>query len=174
VALIGARRVIVGGRTIFEASLPAPGVAFGWRFRSIEVPRTLLPTPGAFTVRFEVDVDPSNTLGGWSIDDVAVRTETGPVASADRPLGPSIPTLERQPVSAPPAVSARGVFVPIAADGDAPTGGEIAAGCSCLSACEAPPLALALAPLAALVWTLGRRRKKPGSSDPRRCDRRPD
>lgn len=174
VALSGARRVIVGGRTVFEAASPAPGVAFGWRFRSIELPRALLPAPSAFTVRFEVDVDPANTLGGWSIDDVEVRTETLPVASADRPLGPSIPTLQRQPVAAPPAVSEHGVFVPIASDGDAPTAGEIAAGCSCFSARGAPSIAVALVPLAALVWSRGRRREKPGSSGPSRCDRRPD
>lgn len=160
-ALVGARRVIVGGRTVLEESLPAPGVAFGWRFRSIEVPRAQLASPGELRVRFEVDVDAGNTLGGWSIDEVTVRAETLPVARADRPLAPLIPSVERQPVAAPGLVSARGVFVPIADDRDAPRAGAIAAGCSCLRALQAPPLALALLPLAALARALRRRPKKP-------------
>lgn len=155
-ALVGARRVIVGGRTVLEDTLPAPGAAFGWRFRSIEVPRAQLLNPGAFTVRFELDVDASNTLGGWSLDDVTVRLESLPVARADRPLAPLIPSASRQPVLTPGLVSARGVFVPITNEGDAPTGGEIAAGCSCLHTLQPPPAALALLPLALLRW--GRRR----------------
>ncbi|MBI2376642.1 MAG: M36 family metallopeptidase [Deltaproteobacteria bacterium] len=137
-AVVGTRRVIVNGTTLFSAEDDGSLSSRAYVLRVLDLPEG---APGEeVTIRFEIDVDATNALGGWTIDDLSLVGTPVPQPPANEPV---IDPTTGEPI--PNASSSNEAYAgPSAIESRIPISG----GCTAFVS-SAPTVAVALL---ALAW----------------------
>jgi MYXO-CTERM domain-containing protein len=102
-AINGTLTISVNGTQVYSYTSDGSTWSNGWRFQSIALGDTATDNKTGLTVRFEVNANATNALGGWTIDNVGI-TGTAIPPPPPPPMPPP-PTTNPPPDNNPPGTN---------------------------------------------------------------------